>query len=245
MGGLFVAWGIAYVTRRRSIGGWLLYFYIQLYASLLVSLLFFPQVISNINPAGWDNAMRYVLFVLSTVPVLLAEGLEAFVATRLLLDRSEKNLLFLKKVLFSLVAVSAVSVAIDVAYFSDAPSIFLDALTLVFAVIWALYFWKARRVRLVFIEKAWNYEAYSARRTLTPGEKRYLRKRAILAATATFVIFLLMMGAAIGDKRPDSGIFFVPVFYALIAAAIGWYAPIRKKKLDSLLNAQVPNEKAK
>ena len=112
-----------------------------------------------------------------------------------------------------------------------------------FAVIWALYFWQARRVRLVFIEKAWNYEAYSEKRTLTPEEKRYLRKRAILAATPTFVIFLLMMGAAIGDKKPDSGIFFVPVFYALVAAAIGWYAPIRKKKLNALLNARVPNQK--
>lgn len=26
--GLFLAWAIAYLTRRRAIGGWLLYFYI-------------------------------------------------------------------------------------------------------------------------------------------------------------------------------------------------------------------------
>lgn len=51
-----------------------------------------------------------------------------------------------------------------------------------------------------------------------------------------------MMGAALGDKKPDAGIFIVPIFYALVAAAIGWYVPIRKKKLEALLNAQTTDE---
>jgi hypothetical protein len=240
--GLFVAWGIAYLTRRRAIGGWLLYYYIQLYMSLLVSLIFFPQVISNLAPGEWDSTMRYVLFVLSTVPVVLAQGLEAFAATRLLFSRNEKNLHFLRKVLVALVAASGVSLAIDIAYFPEAPSIALDVLTFVFSGIWTAYFLKAKRVRLVFIELAWDYAAQTAPRPRTPAEKRYLLKRAALAAIATFVLFLLMMGAAMGDKKPDTGIFFVPIFYALVAAAIGWYVPIRKKKLEALLNAQTTDE---
>lgn len=156
LGALFVAWGIAYLTRRRAIGGWLLYFYIQLYMSLLVSLIFFPQIIANFAPGEWDSTMRYVLFVLSTMPVLLAQGLEAFAATRLLFSRNEKNLHFLRKVLVALVAVSGVSLAIDIAYFPEAPTIALNVLTLIMSGIWTAYFFKAKRVRLVFIELAWD-----------------------------------------------------------------------------------------
>ncbi len=240
--GLFLAWGIAYLTRRRAIGGWLLYFYIQLYLSLLVSLIFVPQIISDLSPGEWDSAIRYVLFFLSAVPVLLAEGFEAYAATKLLRTRNEANLLLLRKALVVLVVTSGASVAINVFYFSDAPSIVLDVLTFVYAAIWTAYFTKAKRVRLVFVEGKWDYAAHALPRQRTPEEKRYLRKRATIAAVATFVVFLLKMGSAIGDKKPDAGIFFVPVFCALVAAAIGWYAPIRKKKLDALLSVSVKNQ---
>ena len=240
--GLFVAWGIAYLTRRRAIGGWLLYFYIQLYLSLLVSLLFIPQVISNLSPGEWDSAIRYVLFFLGTVPVLLAEGFEAYAATKLLITRNETNLRLLRRALAVLVVTSGVSLAIDIFYFSEAPSIVFDVLTFAFAAIWTAYFMKAKRVRLVFVEQAWDYAAQATQRHRSPEEKRYLRRRAALVSVITFVVLLVMMSSAIGDKKPDAGIFFVPVFYALIAAAIGWYAPIRKKKLDTLLSMQVKNQ---
>lgn len=121
--------------------------------------------------------MRYVLFVLSTVPVVLAQGLEAFAATRLLFSRNEKNLHFLRKVLVALVAASGISLAIDIAYFSEAPTIALDILTFVFSGIWTAYFLKAKRVRLVFIELTWDYAAQTAPRPRTPAEKRHLLKR--------------------------------------------------------------------
>lgn len=240
--GLFVAWGIAYLTRRRAIGGWLLYFYIQQYLSLLVSLLFIPQVIANLSPGGWDSAIRYVLFFLSTVPVLLAEGFGAYAATQLLVARNETNLRLLRRALTVLFMTSGASLAIDIFYFREASAIVLDVFTFAFAAIWAAYFLKAKRVHLVFVERAWDYAAHAAPAHRTPKEKQYLQKRAALVAVGTFVVLLVMMGSAIGDKKPDAGIFFVPVVYALIAAAIGWYAPTRKKKLDALPNGQKTSE---
>ncbi len=241
-GGLFLAWAIAYLTRRRAIGGWLLYFYIQLYLSLLLSLFFLPRVIANLNPSAWDSAMLYVLSFLSTVPVLLAEALEAYVATVLLFRRNESNLRFLRIALVALALSSGVSLGIDIAYFSDAPTLFFDALTFGFACIWCAYFWKAKRVRIVFVQRTWDYTSYSPPRVLAPEEKRYLLKRAAVFGSVTFVLFLLMMGSAIGDKKPDLGIFVVPIFYALVAAAIGWYAPIRKRKREALLQARSNGE---
>ena len=225
--GLFLAWAIAYLTRRRAIGGWLLYFYIQLYLSLLIALLFIPRVIANLNPGSWDNANLYVLFFLSTVPVLLTQAFEAYAATLLLARRNESNLRVLRLALLALVVSSGAALGIDIGYFSEGPTLFFDVLTFGFACIWCAYFWRAKRVRIVFVERSWDYASYSAPRVLSLAEKRYLTKRSAIAGSVTFVLFLLMMGSAIGDKKPDAGIFFVPIFYALIAVAVGWYAPIQ------------------
>jgi hypothetical protein len=140
--------------------------------------------------------------------------------------------------LLALVISSGVALGIDIGYFSDAPTLFFDVLTFGFACIWLAYFWRAKRVRMVFIDNTWDYASYSAPRVLSPLERRYLVKRAAIAGSITFVLFLLMMGAAIGDKKPDAGIFVVPVFYGVLAAAIGWYAPIRKRKRETLQQLQ-------
>ena len=240
--GLFLAWAIAYLTRRRAIGGWLLYFYIQLYLSLLISLLFLPRVIANLNPGAWDSANLYVLSFLSTVPVVLTQGFEAYAATLLLFRRSERNLRLLRIALLALAVSSGASLGIDIGYFSDEPTLFFDALTFGFACIWCAYFLRAKRIRMVFVERAWDYASYSTPRILAPEEKRYLTKRSAVVGSVTFVLLLLMMGSAIGDKKPDAGIFVVPIFYALVAAAIGWYAPIRKRKREALLQARANAE---
>lgn len=228
--GLFIAWAIAYLSRRRAIGGWLLYFYIQLYLSFLISLLFLPATYANLRPSEWDSAKLYVLFIISTVPVVLLTAAEVYVATKLVARRSESNVKILRKVLLALAAASAIALGIDLTFFEDAATLYFDIVTLVFAVIWLAYFYKAKRVRLVFIDGKWEYASYATKRVLTPEDKRRLRRRTLIASTVTFVAFLVMMGLALGDKKPDAGIFFVPLFYAAIAALIAWYLPLRKRK---------------
>jgi len=242
-GGLLVAWLIAYLTRRRAIGGWLLYFYLQLYMSLLLSLFFIPKIITNLNPTEWDTVLRYVLFALSVVPVLLAGLLEAFAATKLLFTRNEGNLRFLRKVLFLVLAASIVSIAVDGAYFSDNGAVALDTLTLIFAVIWNLYFAKARRVQLVFVDKAWHYEDEAPTPPRTPAEKRYLWRRCALVFAVSFVAALLLMGLSFAHEKPSWNIIALPAVCAVLIATLSWFFPIRKKKLDALLStAPKPTE---
>jgi len=235
--GIFVGLAIAYLARRRAIGGWLLYYYMQLYGSFLVNLIFLNGVIANLNPSRWDSSLRYVLFLLSTAPVLLAQVSEVAAGTLLLFSRNQGNLKLLRATLLALTVTSGAALVIDVAYFSESVTLFFDALTFGFACIWFVYFWKSRRVRVVFVERAWDYAVFSPPRVLTPLERRYLAKRAGIAGFVTFVLLLLMMGSALSDKKPDAGIFVVPIFYAAIAAAIAWYAPIRNKKRDALLQS--------
>ncbi len=233
--GLLIAFAIAYLSRRRAIGGWLLYFYIQLYLGLLISLLFISQVVSNLDPNQWEDSFQYVMFFLSVAPVVITQFLEMGVATILLFQRNESIVKLLRKTLYALVATSAAALAIDISYFSDTPSIFIDALTLVFAIIWSLYFLKARRIQLVFIERNWIFTPFSERRALSQDDKRKLRNRALLSALVTFVLLLLMMGSTLqGEgKQPDIGIFAVPLFYAAIAAIVAWYLPLKKKKEEA------------
>jgi len=236
-GALFIAFAIAYLSRRRAIGGWLLYFYVQLYLSLAISLFAISQVLSNLNPAQWDNSMFYVMFFLSVVPVIVTEGIEVFAATRLLFRRNERNLKFLKRTLIALVVTSGVALSIDIAFFKDEPALFLDILTFIFAIIWTLYFFKAQRMKLVFVDRNWVYKSSAERRVLLPEDKQKLRKRSIIATLVTFVLFLFMMGVSLENKKPDIGIFMVPLFCAFIAAVVAWYLPVRKKKAISTQGA--------
>jgi hypothetical protein len=85
------------------------------------------------------------------------------------------------------------------------------------------------------VERQWNYSAQQASTVpRTPQERRYLRKRTIVSTAVTFIVLLLACGLAFGDQKPDAGLFAVPVFYALVAAALGWFLPIRRKKKASL-----------
>jgi hypothetical protein len=236
-GALFIAFAIAYLSRRRAIGGWLLYFYVQLYLSLAISLFAISQVLSNLNPAQWDNSMLYVMFFLSVVPVIVTEGIEVFAATRLLFRRNERNLKYLKRTLIALVVTSGVALSIDIAFFKDEPALFLDILTFIFAIIWTLYFFKAQRIKLAFVDRNWVYKSSAERRVLLPEDKQKLRKRSIIATLVTFVLFLFMMGVSLENKKPDISIFMVPVFCAFIAAVVAWYLPIRKKKAISTQGA--------
>jgi hypothetical protein len=111
----------------------------------------------------------------------------------------------------------------------------------VFGCIWILYFWKAKRVRLVFVDKAWVFEPDSPAIPHTPKEKMYLLKRSVVLSVASFIVVLLVVGADIGDKSPDAGIFLAPIAYALVFFILGWMLPIGKKKRDALSNTQLTN----
>jgi len=230
--GMLIPFAIAYLSRKRAIGGWLFFFYLQLYFSFVVSLLFIPQALENLKPSEWGDSLQYVMFFLSVVPVFILGLIELFVATLLLFRRTKHNVKLLRKVLIGMIVASGSAVWIDYSYFQDDPFIVFDVVSLLFAVIWLSYFYKARRVKLVFIDRNWTYTPYSERRNLTQDEKRKLRKRALISAIVVFVALLMMMGATLQQEgtEPDSGIFIVPVFYALLAALIAWYLPIQRKK---------------
>jgi len=147
--GIFVTLGIVYLSRRRPIGGWVLYFYLQLYLSVLLSLIFLPDVAKNLSPVGWDTPQRYFMFIGSTVPLTVAEWFEVFAASRLLYEKNAANLLTLRIAIGIVLVCAALAAGIDIEYFNSTPV--SDIMTLIVAFIWSLYFSISERVQQVFV----------------------------------------------------------------------------------------------
>src|SRR6266446_656205 len=60
-----------WLARKKPIGGWLLFFFIQLYLGLAFSILLLVTVsLKNYNPALWPSTDLYLLFLLSSAPPL-------------------------------------------------------------------------------------------------------------------------------------------------------------------------------
>ncbi len=161
---LFVALGIAYVTRRMAIGGWLFYYYLGLYVSAPIMVLSAVASFTNLQPSGWEDKALYAFVVLSYIPWFLAFTLNLIFSTRLLFksQRNEKNTKIVRYVLLALVITSAAGVVIDYIYFpEDVP---LDILSLISSSIWCLYFFFSKRVKYVLARWTgeWNYDAFKS-----------------------------------------------------------------------------------
>lgn len=235
---------IAYFSRRRAVGGWLLCYYVQLYLAIAVTTWLLTKSYPLLAPSNWESATRYVMFLLSVFPLQISRVFELFAATALLMQRNAERLNLLRWALIAMLVTSAVAVGIDYFYFPVPNKLVPDGIALVSSLCWLIYFVRSRRVRFVFVEGHWDYSAYKPVRVLTAEDKKYLAKRAGLVFFVTFVVFLLMMGLALGDKKPDARIFFVPIFYALIAGLVAWYLPIRKRKSDAAVNATADEARA-
>jgi hypothetical protein len=236
--GLLMAFAIVYFSRRAKIGGWLLYYYIQLYISLLISLVFAPTILRQLNPSTWDTSARYVWYLLSVAPLEIGIFAEATLATVLLWRRNEGLVQKLRQVLLGLVVVSAGATAIDYAQFNEQPNMAMDLMTLTSSMIWCAYFYRSTRVMRVFVYQNFVF-AEEAPRKETSEEKRYRLKRALISAAILFLLTLLLFGVAQeGAKKPDPVFLFgVPGFYGFVAFAIGYAVPITKKKRKALIGA--------
>jgi hypothetical protein len=152
--GALLMWWICSRRKDKPIGGWLLYFYIQLYVGAAVGIVFMFLSLKNYNPATWQSMPLYWLFLISVLPGQLLLAAQVVVASVLLKKRQWEwvgyvQLLFALDLAFGLLAV-----LIDQWYFHD--NVAFDLLTLAYATIWVLYFWKSVRVRSVFKTKDWK-----------------------------------------------------------------------------------------
>jgi hypothetical protein len=148
---------MAYICSQRKkeeIGGWLLYYYIQIYIGLIATVGIFAVSLENYKPSAWSAAPAlYPWFLLSAVPGILVVPAQVIVAELLRRSRSERFLRWLRVVLWIDAACALLAIAIDLTYFRD--SLFLDILPVIWVTIWLPYFYVSTRVKKVFVTKDW------------------------------------------------------------------------------------------
>jgi hypothetical protein len=148
---------ICYLARKEPIGGWLLYYYISLYAGVGLSLLLLAATLQNYSPARWQSTELYALAIASSALDQLILIIQAVVATILLKCREWKWLKLLRTILIGSLIWSAISIALDSAFFSGGNAV-LDCFRLVWLAIWLAYFFSSKRVKRVFLSKDWGVD---------------------------------------------------------------------------------------
>lgn len=151
--GALLMWWICSRRKDQSIGGWLLYFYIQLYASAAVSLVVIYLSLKNYNPANWQDMTLYWLWVISVFPAQFLLILQVALGSIMLMQREWKWVQYLMLSLTMDLAFALLSMFIDGWHFPD--NVYLNFLTIAYAALWLLYFCRSVRVKAVFKTHNW------------------------------------------------------------------------------------------
>lgn len=145
---------VAGITKRRPIGGWLMFFYCQIYLGALISALLLGQTYLAYIPKPWANETRHMLFITATMPRLLGFLILAGVATVLLAKRDLGWLSRFRFVFAVELVLMLVALGIDYFYFNNAFQANFGRLAIFFA--WFAYFYSSDRVHRVFVTHDWT-----------------------------------------------------------------------------------------
>ena len=149
-----IAWIVCYRARRSPIGGWLLFFYWQLYGGLLMTSALFAMNIQSYVPENFDSGGKCALFLLSVVPSLILYLAQIAVGTILLSVRTWDVLKLLRWLIVAQIVAGVVSMVIDANYFPDNTA--LNLLTVIPQSLWLAYFLRSVRVKHVFKSQDWD-----------------------------------------------------------------------------------------
>lgn len=193
--GVLITYWICNSRKHHAIGGWLLYFYIQLYGGALFSLLIFFTIFQNFNPEIWDDKALYTLYLISTVPSYISILGQVSVASMLLSKRFRNvqtvnwlRIFFVVSFVFSLIGL-----LIDSTHWPKNAS--LNFLPLIVSAFWFLYFTFSKRVDLVFKQANWDPKAMYPLSTSAETQvvsKRWLRNYLIVIGIIIFLFLLLI-----------------------------------------------------
>jgi Protein of unknown function (DUF2569) len=140
--------------RKKEIGGWLLYYYVQLYSGAIFSIILLMFSSQNYLPATWGGATGlYLLFLLSTIPNIMILFIELIYAERLRKSRNFTRIRPVRIVLWFHLGFAVLGLLIDLMAFRD--NIPLAVIGLIFPTIWLPYFYYSKRVKKVFRTHDW------------------------------------------------------------------------------------------
>lgn len=153
--GFLIAWLICNSRKRSPIGGWLFFFYWQLYSGLLISAAFFAMNIQSYVAENFENRSQFALFLASSAPGLVLFAVKCAIGTILLSARTWDMLKLLRWGMVAELAADGLGAGIDALYFPDnLPLSFF--LTIVPNLLWLAYFFRSERIKHIFYLHDWD-----------------------------------------------------------------------------------------
>jgi hypothetical protein len=152
--GGIVAWLVCNAQKRNPIGGWLLYFYWQLYSGLIITGVFFAINIQSYVPENFDSSTKFGMFLASAVPGIVLYVAKCAIATLLLSARTWDMLKLLRWIMAAELVADVLATVIDANYFPD--NLPLNFLTIIPGLVWLAYMFRSVRVRHVFYLHDWD-----------------------------------------------------------------------------------------
>ena len=86
--GYLIAWWVCSSRKRKPIGGWLLFFYWQLYGGLLITVIMLCATIQTYVPENFEDTRKFWFFLASAIPGLVLFAVKCSVATLLISART-------------------------------------------------------------------------------------------------------------------------------------------------------------
>jgi hypothetical protein len=159
-------WGlICFLTRKRAIGGWLLYLYVGLLISGIAILASLAAAHwPSFSPTYWTGAFGYyLLFLVYQVPGHIVGLVLWLFAIRMLFksQRNSKNLGNFQKLLFATVLFNAIGLIIILVSGAEVladPDPALDIWFTGVALLMAAYFYRSQRVKMVLGDNYWDHQ---------------------------------------------------------------------------------------
>ena len=194
--GILIAYWICNSRKRQAIGGWLLYYYLQLFCGALFSFVILFGSLRNFNAQLWNDSSLYTLYLLSTIPTYITLLAELTVAGFLLSTRFRKpKIVDTLRIVFVLSFVfSVVALIIDASHWPD--NVAINFLPMFVSALWFFYFTRSKRVHLVLRQNDWNpgvfypFEAATEPSTVT---KQWLRNYLIVIGVVIVIVLLLVI----------------------------------------------------
>jgi hypothetical protein len=141
------------LRRKQEIGGWLMFFYYQIYAGAVASVLMVASSFDRYLPRPWNNETRHLLFILAVIPRMLGLLIVVAVATALLKQRNLTRLQTLRLVLGIEIFLCVVSLVVD--FFQYPSALALNLMQTIALSLWLAYFHASERVQHVFVTHDW------------------------------------------------------------------------------------------
>jgi hypothetical protein len=146
-GALALLCGIAAIARRKyAIGGWLFYFYCQVFLGL--ALIAASTSWQSYLPRTWNDPARYFAYAISNLSRVVLMAAIGAVCIRLAGTRERRDVCALRLALAAYAFLTVLKLVADFYCFPAAAR--RDAMSLAFPVVWMVYFGASQRVRQVF-----------------------------------------------------------------------------------------------